>query len=135
MVLAYSYPLLSVFFTMLWFVGFFLWIWLVIAVFIDIFRSHDMGGFAKALWVIGVMFLPLVGVLAYLIARGGKMREHAVAEATARDEATQQYIKSVAGDGTSTAEELAKLAQLRDSGVITPAEFDQQKARLLSHAA
>ncbi len=75
--LAYTYPLLSLFFTMLIFAGFFIWIWLLVVVFADIFRSHDMGGFAKALWVLLVIFLPLFGVLIYLIARGSKMHERA----------------------------------------------------------
>ena len=70
--LAYTYPLLSIFWTMLEFFLFFLWIWLLIVIFIDIFRSHDMGGLAKALWVIFVIILPFLGVLIYLIARGGK---------------------------------------------------------------
>ncbi len=75
--LAYTYPLLSLFFTMLIFFGFFIWIWLLIVIFADIFRSHDMGGFAKAMWVLLVVFLPLLGVLIYLIARGGKMQTRA----------------------------------------------------------
>ena len=79
--LAYTYPLLSLFWTMLVFFGFVVWIWLLIVVFGDIFRSHDMGGFAKALWVLLVIFLPLIGVLIYLIARGGKMQERAARDA------------------------------------------------------
>ena len=75
--LAYNYPLLGVFWTMLWFFLFFIWIWILIVVFADIFRSHDLGGFAKALWVIFVIIVPLLGVLIYLIARGGKMHERA----------------------------------------------------------
>ena len=75
--LAYTYPLLSIFWTMLLFFGFFVWIWLLIVVFGDIFRSHDMGGFAKALWVLFVILIPLIGVLIYLIARGGKMHQRA----------------------------------------------------------
>ena len=74
---AYTYPLLSLFWTMLLFFGFVVWIWLLVVVFGDIFRSHDIGGFAKALWVLLVIFLPLIGVLIYLIARGGKMQERA----------------------------------------------------------
>ena len=136
MVLASDYPLLNVFLTMLWFVGFFIWIWLLIAVFADIFRSHDMGGVHKALWVVCVLVLPLLGVLIYLIARGGKMQAHALADAQAREEMTQQYIKSVAGDGAGgSADELAKLAKLRDAGVLSPEEFESEKSRVLAHAS
>ena len=136
MVLASDYPLLDVFLTMLWFVGFFIWIWLLIAVFADIFRSHDMSGGMKALWVVAVLLLPLLGVLIYMIARGGKMQQHALEEAQAREEMTQQYIKSVAADGVSgSADELAKLAKLRDSGVLSQEEFETEKSRLLAHAS
>ena len=136
MVLASDYPLLDVFLTMLWFVGFFIWIWLLIAVFADIFRSHDMGGGMKALWIVGVLVLPILGVLIYLLARGGKMQQHAVEEAQAREAATQQYIKSVATDSAAgSADELAKLAQLRDSGVLSQEEFESEKSRVLARAS
>ena len=85
--LAYSYPLLGVFWSMLWFFLFIVWIWLLIVIFADIFRSHDIGGFAKALWVIFVIILPFLGVFVYLIARGGKMQEHAVQQAKDQDQA------------------------------------------------
>ena len=78
--LAYTYPLLSIFWTMLEFFIFFLWIWLLIVIFSDIFRSHDIGGLAKALWVLFVIILPYLGVLVYLIARGGSMHERAAAQ-------------------------------------------------------
>ena len=87
----------QVFWSMLWFFLFFIWIWLLITVFADIFRSPDMGGGAKALWTIFVIVLPYLGVFVYLIARGHKMQEHAVAQAQAQDEAARQYIQSVAG--------------------------------------
>lgn len=133
--LATTYPLLDVFFTMLWFVGFMLWIWLVIAVFADIFRSHDMSGWIKALWVVGVVCLPLLGVLIYLIARGGSMQRRAISDAQARQVEMDQYIRSVAKpDGAGTADELAKLAKLRETGAISQEEFDQAKAHVL-HAA
>ena len=133
---AYSYPLLSVFLTTLWIVGFIFWIWLVIAVFADIFRSHDMSGWSKALWVLAVLILPFIGVLMYLIVRGTRMRERAVDAAAEQEEANREYIRSVAGTGpTSGADDLAKLARLRDQGVISQQEFDQQKARILSRAS
>ena len=124
----------QVLWSFIWFTMFFIWIWLLIMVFSDIFRSHDLSGVSKFFWVFFVIVLPYLGVFVYLIARGHKMGEHAAAEAEARDEATQAYIRQAAGttSGRSTAEELAQLASLRDGGVITSAEFDAQKAKLLS---
>jgi hypothetical protein len=83
----------EVFLSMLWFFLFFIWIWLLIVVFSDIFRSHDMGGFAKAMWILFIIILPYLGVLVYLIARGGKMHEHAVQAAQAQDAAMRQYVQ------------------------------------------
>lgn len=133
-VLASSYPLLDAFWTMLIFVGFFLWIWVAIYVFADIFRSKDMSGWAKALWVVAIFVLPLLGVLIYLIARGHKMQQHAMEDAQAQEKETQEYIKSVAGsNGTSSAEEISKLVALRDSGALSDAEFETEKAKVLAH--
>jgi hypothetical protein len=129
--LAYSYPLLGVFWTMLWFFLFFIWIWILIVVFADIFRSRDMGGFAKALWVIFVIIVPFLGVLIYLIARGGKMHERAAEDARKHDEQFRAYVQDAAGGGGSV-DELAKLADLRDKGVLTDQEFEAQKAKILS---
>ncbi|HUY66508.1 MAG TPA: SHOCT domain-containing protein [Acidimicrobiales bacterium] len=129
--LAYNYPLLSIFWTMLEFFLFFLWIWLLIVIFADIFRSHDMGGLAKALWVIFVIILPFLGVLIYLIARGGSMQERAAAQAQRQQQAFDSYVKETAGSSGS-ADELAKLADLKAKGVLTDAEFEAQKAKLLS---
>src|SRR5271154_2171043 len=116
---------------MLWFFMFFIWIWLLIVVFSDIFRSHDLGGFAKFLWVIFIIVLPYLGVFVYLIARGGKMHEHAVQAAQAQDAAMRAYVQSAAGS-TSSADELAKLADLKSKGVIDDAEFQRLKAKALS---
>jgi ABC-type multidrug transport system fused ATPase/permease subunit len=127
----YNYPLLSIFLTMLEFFLFFLWIWLLIVIFSDIFRSHDMGGLAKALWVIFVIILPFLGVLIYLIARGGSMHERAAAQAANHQKAFDAYVREAAGSGSSV-DELAKLADLKSKGVITDAEFEAQKAKLLS---
>jgi hypothetical protein len=129
--LAYDYPLLGVFWTMLWIFLFFIWIWILIAVFADIFRSHDMGGFAKALWVIFIIILPFLGVLIYLIARGGKMQEHAAASAKQQDEAFRSYVQDAA-QGSTSADQLAKLADLKDKGVLTDEEFEAQKAKILA---
>ena len=129
--LAYTYPLLSIFWTMLLFFGFFVWIWLLIVVFGDIFRSHDMGGFAKALWVLFVILIPLLGVLIYLIARGGKMHERAERDVEEQQQDFDNYVKNVASTPGTSADQLAKLAQLRDQGVITDEEFQDQKAKAL----
>ena len=130
MTLASSYPLLDLFWTILFFFVFFLWIFLLIQVIIDIFRSHDMGGLAKALWVLFIIILPFLGVLVYLIARGGKMHEHQLQAAKQQQQAFNSYVKEAAG--TNSADELAKLADLKDKGVITNEEFEAQKAKLLS---
>ncbi len=129
---AYSYPLLGIFWTMLWFFAFFIWIWLLIVVFTDIFRSHDMGGFAKALWCIFIIILPLLGVLIYLIARGGSMQERQARVAQQQDQAFREYVQDAASSGGNSADQLAKLAQLKDSGAITDAEFQAGKAKILS---
>src|SRR3954447_23699218 len=122
----------QVFLSMLWFFLFFIWIWLLIIVFSDIFRSHDMGGLAKALWVIFVIILPYLGVLVYLIARGHKMQEHAIAAAQAQDAAFKQAVQQAAGTGGGTADEIARLAALKANGTITEAEFEQAKAKALA---
>lgn len=127
-------PLLDLFFSMFLFFLFVAWIWLLISVYADVFRSDDLGGVAKAFWVLFVLLLPYVGVLVYLIARGGKMQERSVAQAERAQRATETYIREVAG-ATSTADELAKLGALRDQGVLSPEEFEAQKAKLLAQAA
>jgi ABC-type multidrug transport system fused ATPase/permease subunit len=131
--IASSYPVLDVFLTMLYFFLFIIWIWLLITVFIDIFRSRDMGGGAKALWVIFVILLPFLGVFMYLIARGGKMHERAAAEAAQQQQKFDAYVRQAAGtEGADSASQLAKLADLRAQGVITDAEFEAQKAKVLA---
>lgn len=130
--LAYTYPLLNLFWTMFLFFGFVVWIWLLVIVFGDIFRSHDMGGFAKALWVLLVIFLPLLGVLIYLIARGGKMQERASQDARRQQQEFDAYVQEVAGSEANPADQLTKLAQLRDEGVLTDQEFQDQKAKVMA---
>jgi len=128
---SYSYPLLGAFWTILEIFLWILWIWILIYVFIDIFRSQDLSGGAKALWFIFVLFIPLIGVLVYLIARGGKMHERAVQQAQQQDREFRAYVQDAAG-GQNTADQLAKLADLRDRGVITPEEFEREKAKVLA---
>jgi hypothetical protein len=131
LVLAYDYPLLGVFWTMLWFFLWFVWIMALFRVIIDIFRSHDMGGVSKAIWLIFVLLLPFLGVFIYLIARGSKMAQHDMAQAEANDAAFKQYVRQAASSSGGSADELAKLADLKEKGVLTDAEFAQQKAKLL----
>jgi ABC-type multidrug transport system fused ATPase/permease subunit len=130
--LASSYPILDAFLTMLYFFLFIIWIWLLIMVFVDIFRSHDIGGLAKALWVIFVIIVPFLGVFVYLIARGGKMHERAAQEAAQQQAAFDDYVRQTAGGGGDAASQLQKLADLKSQGVITDAEFESQKAKLLA---
>jgi hypothetical protein len=123
----------QVFWSMLWFFCFFIWIWLLIRVFADIFRSHEMSGWAKALWIVFVIVLPYLGVLVYLIARGKEMTQHSIDDARAVDAAQRQYIQSVTGtNGVSAADEIARLADLRDKGVISEDEFTAGKAKALA---
>ena len=117
--------------TLIWFTLFFIWIWLLIVVFADIFRSHDLGGWAKALWVIGIIIFPFLGVFIYLIARGHKMSEHAMKDAQAMDDAQRAYIQQAAGTG-GAASELERLANLKSQGVIDDAEFQRLKAQVVS---
>jgi hypothetical protein len=126
-------PLLDLFWTMLWFFLFIAWIWLLISIITDIFRSDDLSGWGKGLWTLFVVLLPWLGALIYLIARGGSMQERRMRDMAGRQRATREYIQEVASTGTATsADELTKLAQLRDSGVLTAEEFEAQKAKLLA---
>ena len=129
-----DYPIADLFLTMLWFFLFIIWIWLLIMVFADIFRSHDMGGGAKALWVIFIIVIPFLGVFVYLLARGGGMQERNVKQAADQQKAFDDYVRQTAGTagGSDTASQLTKLADLKSQGVITDAEFEAQKAKILA---
>src|SRR5437762_14350322 len=131
-VAAQDYPLLNLFWTMLELFVWVLWFFLLFRIIIDIFRSQDLGGWGKALWLIFVIIVPFLGVLVYVIARGGSMGQRDARQAQEADAAARSYIQSAAGTSSSTAEELTKLSGLRDQGVITDAEFAAQKAKLLS---
>jgi len=129
---ASSYPLLNVFWTMFEFFLWVIWIWILIMVFADIFRSHDLSGWAKALWFLFVLFIPLIGVLVYLIARGGKMHERAARQAQQQDAEFRSYVQQAAASSPAgSADQLTKLADLRDRGVSSAAEFEREKAKLL----
>jgi Short C-terminal domain/Phospholipase_D-nuclease N-terminal len=133
MTLAGSFGTGQVFWSMLWLFLWIIWIWMLIVVFGDIFRSRDLSGWGKAAWTIFVLVLPYLGVFVYLIARGGKMQEHAVQSAQMQDAATREYIQSVtSANGRGTSDELTRLAELRDKGVLSQAEFDQAKAKTLA---
>ena len=110
-----------------------IWFWVLITVFIDIFRSHDLSGWAKALWFLFVLFIPLTGVLVYLIARGGSMHERAARQAQQQDVEFRSYVQeAAAGSPASTADQLTKLADLRDRGVISAEDFEREKAKVLA---
>jgi ABC-type multidrug transport system fused ATPase/permease subunit len=127
-----SYPLLDAFWTIVEIFLWVIWIWILITVFIDIFRSHDLSGLAKALWLLFVLFIPLIGVLVYLIARGGSMHERAMRQSQQQDQAFRDYVRATAQTPGSSADQLERLASLRDRGVITPEEFDHEKAKVLA---
>ena len=124
-----SYGLLNVFLWMLWFFLFMIWIWLLITIFVDIFRTH-MSGWAKAGWTIFIIVLPFLGVLIYLIANGSNMQHRSMEQAAAAQQAQNSYIKSVAGTET-TADQLKTLSDLHDAGKLSDDEFAAQKAKLL----
>lgn len=124
-------PLLDLFLATLWFFFFIVWIWLLISVYADVFRSEDLSGWGKAFWVLFVLLLPYLGVLIYLVVRGGEMQQRSIAQARRAQDAKETYIREIAGT-QSTADELTKLGQLRDQGILTAAEFEAQKSRLLA---
>ncbi len=129
-----SYPALSVFWTIVEVFLWVLWFWILITVIIDLFRSPDMSGWAKALWFLFVLFIPLIGVLCYLIVRGPSMHERARAAQRRQDEEFRAYVQEAAGP-QSSADEITKLAGLRDHGVITNEEFEREKSKILAPPA
>jgi hypothetical protein len=126
------YPVLNVFWTIFEIFAFVLWFWLLFVILTDVFRSSDLSGWAKAGWTIFVIFLPVIGILTYLIVRGPSMHERAAQQARQQDEAFRSYVQEAAGSTPSSADQLAKLADLRQRGVITSAEFEQQKSKVLA---
>jgi hypothetical protein len=120
-------------YSLLWFFLFFIEIWLMISIFIDIFRSHDLPGWAKALWVILVLVFPIVGILAYLIIRGDKLRAHQNRASIDQEATYNQYLRHTGTSRWNKGEELDRLAQLRDRGDISAEEFDRLKAEVLDH--
>jgi hypothetical protein len=126
-----DYPFLDVFWTMMIFFFWVIWIWLLITVFADIFRRHDIGGGKKTLWIIFVIILPYLGVFIYLISQGRHMTERRAAEMRASQQQFDTYVKSVAATGGAAAE-IEKAQQLLANGTITQAEFDAIKSKALA---
>jgi type VI protein secretion system component VasK len=118
--------------SMLWFFMFIIWFWLLMTVFGDIFRSDDLGGWGKALWIVFIVLFIWLGVLVYFIARGKGMQERSIKAMQAQQVAQQEYIRTVAGSSTSASEEIARLADLRDKGALTDEEFASLKAKALA---
>ena len=150
-----GYPILDIFLSVLYFFGWVLWLMLMFWIITDIFRSDDLSGWAKAAWLVGVIILPLVGILIYLIARGGSMHERQEARARAQDAAFRDYVRQAAatdasaapagagaatpasgapagnGGATTASDELAKLASLHQRGVLNDDEFARAKSRVV----
>jgi hypothetical protein len=129
---ATNYPVLDVFWTIFEIFAFVVWFWLLFVVLTDVFRSRDLSGLAKAAWTIFVIFLPLIGILSYLIIRGRSMNQRAAQRAQEQDEAFRSYVQEAAGSSPSSADQLAKLADLRQRGVISSAEFENEKTKVLA---
>jgi Short C-terminal domain/Phospholipase_D-nuclease N-terminal len=127
-----SYPVLDAFWTIFEIFAFIVWFWLLFVVLTDVFRSSDLSGWGKAAWTIFVLFLPLIGILVYLIARGPSMHERAARQASQQDEAFRRYAREAAGSQPTSADQLAQLADLRQRGVISADEFEQEKTRVLA---
>jgi len=127
--MAADYPFLDVFWSMIIFFFWVIWIWIVITVLIDVFRRSDIGGFAKALWVIFVVILPWLGVLVYLIVEHNGMRERSIKQAQEQKQQFDSYVREAAG---GSADQIAKAKDLLDSGAITQEEFNALKAKALA---
>jgi Short C-terminal domain/Phospholipase_D-nuclease N-terminal len=131
MYVAADYPFLDVFWTMLVFFAWVIWFWLLITVFADLFRRHDISGWGKAGWTAFVIVLPFLGVLVYMIAQGAHMAERKMADAQASRAAFDDYVRDVAANG-GPADQVEKAKQLLDSGAIDATEFEQLKRKALA---
>jgi hypothetical protein len=127
-----NYPVLDVFWTMFEIFAFVVWFWLLFVVLSDVFRSRDLSGGAKAAWTIFVIFLPLIGILTYLIVRGRSMHERSARQAQQQEEEFRSYVQEAAGTSPNAADQLSKLADLRQRGVISSAEFENEKTKVLA---
>lgn len=131
MVLAADYPFMDVLWTMIIFFAWVAWIWMLIVIFTDVFRRRDIGGWAKAAWVVFMIVLPFIGVLAYLIAQHDGMAQRQADAMSQAQQQTDEYIRSVATNGGGAADQIAKGKELLDSGAISQEEFEQLKRRAL----
>jgi hypothetical protein len=131
MVIAADYPFLDVFWTILVFFAWFAYIWMLVIILTDVFRRRDIGGWAKAAWVVFMIVLPFVGVLAYLITQHDGMAERSAQQAKQSQEQMDDYVKSVAGSN-GAAGQIEKAKKLLDSGAITQSEYDTLKAKALA---
>jgi hypothetical protein len=131
MPIATDYPFLNILWSMLVFVGFIMWIWLAIMCFMDIFRRHDMGGFMKAIWILFIIFIPLFGVLLYLIVYHNSIAERSAKEQQAYEKAFDQRVQQAAGT-SGPAGEIDTAKALLDAGTISQEEFDKIKAQALA---
>jgi hypothetical protein len=130
-----DYPLLNLFLTMLYFFLWIAWVFLLFRIILDIFRSHDLGGWGKAGWTILILFVPFLGVLIYVIARGSSMQERDMQQARDSKQAMDRYITETvqsSAPSTSPVDELTKLADLHKSGAINDEEFAAMKAKVLA---
>jgi hypothetical protein len=127
-----DYPVLNVFWTIFEIFAFVIWFWLLFVILTDVFRSSDLSGWGKAGWTIFVIFLPVIGILTYLIVRGPSMHERSAQQARQQEQAFRSYVQEAAGSPPSSADQLAKLADLRQRGVITSEEFEREKTKVLT---
>jgi hypothetical protein len=134
MILAADYPFLDVLWTMFVFFAWVIWFWLLITVFGDVFRRHDISGWGKAGWILLCVVLPYIGVLVYLGTQGKHMAERGAKQAQASQDQFDRYVREAA-DKSGPADEIARAKQLLDSGAINQAEFDQMKQKALSQSA
>jgi Short C-terminal domain/Phospholipase_D-nuclease N-terminal len=129
--LAADYPFLDVLWTMLIFFLWIIWFWILITVFIDLFRRKDTSGVSKVLWIIFVILVPFLGVFVYLLVNHDGMADRNIAQAQAQRQQMDQYVRETAGSGGAAAE-IEKAKGLLDSGAITQAEFDAIKSKALA---
>jgi hypothetical protein len=123
----------QVFWSLIWFFLFFAYIWILITILMDLFRDHEMSGVAKAIWIIALLFVPLITMLVYLIVRGGGMGERAMKQAQRQQQAMNDYIRATAaGGGNTPADQIAQAQKLLDAGTINQDEFNALKAKALA---
>ena len=131
MLLAAEWGSGQVLWSIFWLFIFVMWIFLIIFIFSDIIRSHDLSGWGKALWAVGIIFFPYIGIFAYLIIRGGRMSERQLSQAKDADAAMQSYIRETTGGGSTDADQLTKLSDLHTAGKLDDAEYASAKTKVI----